>query len=124
MGKSTQCAKAAQEFDFVHISAGDLLRDKAESSASYRDFINKSMEHSVLTPPKLMVGLLEERIDVARAEGKTRLLIDGFPRNVPQAVEFEKKVKISLSYSLRMRADLLDSCSFPWDTPQFPSPVR
>ena len=67
MGKSTQCAKATQEFDFVHISAGDLLRDKAKSSASYRDFINKSIKYSVLIPPKLMVGLLEERIAIAIA---------------------------------------------------------
>ncbi|KAH8799639.1 cytidylate kinase [Xylogone sp. PMI_703] len=91
VGKGTQCAKAAQEFDFVHISAGDLLREEAKSETSpYRDFINKSIQHSVIIPAQLTTLLLQKRMNVARAEGKTRFLLDGFPRSVEQAVEFEK----------------------------------
>lgn len=93
MGKGTQCANAAQEFDFVHISAGDLLREEAKSSDSpYKDFINKSFLNSVTIPAQLTVSLLEKRIKAERAQGKTKFLLDGFPRSVEQALEFERKV--------------------------------
>lgn len=102
VGKGTQCAKAAEEFDFVHISAGELLTDEAEDEGSpYRDFIKKSIANSVLVPPRLILSLLEKMMNPALEEGKTRFLLDGFPRNVPQAVEFEKKVQISLCIVLK-----------------------
>jgi UMP-CMP kinase len=98
VGKGTQCAKAALEFDFVHICAGDLLRDEASSPASpWKDFIPKSIEHSVLIPAQLTYSLLEKRMNASTAEGKTRFLLDGFPRSVEQALEFEKKVQIPSS---------------------------
>ena len=95
VGKGTQCIQAAREFGFCHTSAGDLLRDEAESSTSpYRDFINKSIQHSVIIPSQLTTHLPEKRIKAARAEGKTKFLLDGFPRSIDQILEFEKKVQI------------------------------
>ncbi|KAL8866512.1 MAG: hypothetical protein Q9198_008858, partial [Flavoplaca austrocitrina] len=51
VGKGTQCARVAKEFDFCHISVGDLLREEAKSPTSpYRDFIPESIQNSVLLP--------------------------------------------------------------------------
>ncbi|KAL9632746.1 MAG: hypothetical protein Q9204_003662 [Flavoplaca sp. TL-2023a] len=48
VGKGTQCARVAKEFDFCHISVGDLLREEAKSPTSpYRDFIPESIQKSI-----------------------------------------------------------------------------
>ena len=39
-GKSTQCAKLVANYGFVHLSAGNLLREEIESGSSTADYIN------------------------------------------------------------------------------------
>jgi UMP-CMP kinase len=46
----------------------------------------------VIIPAQLTTSLLEKKIEAARAEGKTKFLLDGFPRSIEQALDFEKKV--------------------------------
>lgn len=95
VGKGTQCARVAKEFDFCHIFVGDLLREEAKSSASpYIDFIPESIKKSVLLPAQLTTLLLKQEMKRAQAEGTRRFLLDGFPRSVAQAVNFELKASI------------------------------
>ena len=92
VGKGTQCARIANEFDFCHISVGDLLREEARSSTSpYRDFIIESFEKSVIIPPGLTTSLLQKEMHKMQDGGKRRFLLDGFPRDVPQVIDFEYK---------------------------------
>lgn len=89
----TQCTLLAEEFDLHHISVGDLLRDEAKRTTSpYRDFIPESIEKSVLLPAQLTTQLISQEINRVQAQGKRGVLLDGFPRSVAQAVDFEHKV--------------------------------
>jgi hypothetical protein len=93
VGKGTQCALLAQDLGFQHISVGQLLREEAERPGSeFKDFIGESFKHNITTPPWLTTVLLGKEMDKAVAEGKNRLLIDGYPRSVEQAEMFEEKV--------------------------------
>jgi len=93
VGKGTQCARAAKEFDLCHISVGDLLRAEAECPTSpYGDFISESIEKSVLIPPQLTTHLLHEQMEKAQATGQRKFVLDGFPRNLPQITDFEAKI--------------------------------
>jgi adenylate kinase family enzyme len=95
IGKSTQCTLVAKKFDFHHISVGDLFREEAVSSTSpYRDFINESINKSVLLPAQLTTYLLKQQMRTAQARGTQRFLLDGFPRSVDQAAGFDLKVMI------------------------------
>ena len=95
VGKGTQCARVAKEFDFHHICVGDLLREEAKSPTSpYRDLIPESISKSVLLPAQLTTMLLKREIGRAQADGVTRFLLDGFPRSVVQATDFESKAHI------------------------------
>jgi adenylate kinase family enzyme len=97
VGKGTQCALLAQEFDFHHISVGDLLREEDKSLTSpFRGFISKSIKNSVLLPAQLTTDLLKREMSKAQAAGKHRFLLDGFPRSVKQAADFELKVAIAI----------------------------
>jgi adenylate kinase family enzyme len=78
---------------------GDLLREEAKSSTSpYRDFIPESIEKSVLLPAQLTTLLLKREMDRAQAEGARKFLLDGFPRSVVQAADFELKVSVCRSW--------------------------
>jgi adenylate kinase family enzyme len=93
VGKGTQCGRLAQEFGFCHISVGDLLRQEAKNSSSpFKDFIPESIQKSVLLPASFTTELLSKEMGSAQAEGKRRFLLDGFPRSVEQATDFESKV--------------------------------
>lgn len=100
VGKGTQCARIAKDFDFCHISVDDLLREEAKSSASpYRHFISESIKKSVLLSTQLTTLLLKQEMKRAQTEGTWKFLLDEFPRSVAQAIDFELKASI-LQYLL------------------------
>ncbi|KAK5633382.1 hypothetical protein RRF57_009096 [Xylaria bambusicola] len=95
VGKGTQCVLAAEEFNFQHVSVGDLLRTEQSSPGSiFRDFISESIRKSVTVPATLTMTLLEKKLQSVQAQGKAMILLDGFPRSVEQLKTFEEQVRI------------------------------
>ena len=93
MGKGTQCAQLAQDLKFQHLSVGDLLREEIDRLGSpFASFINESIQSSVIIPAQLTVNLLKTKMNVSKTQGKSRFLIDGYPRSMDQAVMFEEEV--------------------------------
>jgi len=89
-GKGTQCANLVKDFGFVHLSAGDLLREERQRKGSqYGDLINNYIKEGKIVPAKITIALLENAM--AKSPSK-RFLIDGFPRKMDQAKKFEKTV--------------------------------
>jgi adenylate kinase family enzyme len=94
--KRTQCAMLAEEFGFYHISVGNVLREKAARPESlYQDFIIESTKRSILLPAQLTTELLRQAISNAHSQGRPMFLLNSFPRNVAEAVDFESKVRSS-----------------------------
>lgn len=90
-GKGTQCKLLADKYHFVHLSAGDLLREeRARPGSEYGDLINEYIEQGKIVPMHITIGLLR-RAMIEAGEGG-RFLVDGFPRDVEQGVEFERRV--------------------------------
>jgi len=89
-GKGTQCANLVKDFGFVHLSAGDLLREERRRKGSqYGELINNYIKEGKIVPAKITIALLENAM--AKSKSK-RFLIDGFPRKMDQAIKFEKTV--------------------------------
>jgi UMP-CMP kinase len=89
-GKGTQCARLVQDFGFVHLSAGDLLREEQQRPGSeYGELIQNCISEGKIVPMEVTIGLLEKRIIESDSN---RFLIDGFPRQLNQALAFEKEV--------------------------------
>ncbi|KAK4202259.1 putative uridylate kinase [Triangularia verruculosa] len=95
-GKGTQCANLVSDFKFHHLSAGDLLRAEQERPGSqYGQLIKDCIKDGAIVPMEVTVALLENAMADAIARSgsrKARFLIDGFPRKMDQAFEFEKVV--------------------------------
>ncbi|EIW85295.1 ADK-domain-containing protein [Coniophora puteana RWD-64-598 SS2] len=101
VGKGTQCSKLVEKFEFCHLSAGDLLRAEQDREGSqFGDLIKTCILEGTIVPMEVTIKLLENamRAELARrntgawSDGKGRFLIDGFPRQMDQAQEFDKTV--------------------------------
>ncbi|QNQ00639.1 YALIA101S02e14686g1_1 [Yarrowia lipolytica] len=95
-GKGTQCEKLVNEYGFVHLSAGDLLREEqSRPNSQYGKLIADCIKAGDIVPQEVTIGLLKNAMKESVAKGKTRFLIDGFPRKMDQALKFEEDVAVS-----------------------------
>lgn len=77
-GKGTQCEKIVREFGYVHLSAGDLLREERKSGSEHGQMIDEHIRNGTIVPVEVTCSLLEKAMH--RSE-ENHFLIDGFPRN-------------------------------------------
>lgn len=97
-GKGTQCTRLANDLDLVHVSVGDLLRALAEEPLAEKNaHIHAAMSNGSLVSPAYVQNILGGYLDQLVLKGRTRFLIDGFPRSEQQAQIFQDQA----SYSLR-----------------------
>jgi len=77
------CNKIVDTFNFVHLSAGDLLRAEQESGSDNAALINSFIRDGKIVPVEITVMLIKNAMERAMAaeEPKSRFLVDGFPRN-------------------------------------------
>ncbi|KAL1530342.1 hypothetical protein AB1Y20_001251 [Prymnesium parvum] len=89
-GKGTQCEKIAHEFNLVHISTGDMLRQAAEDeSDELGQQAKEHMEAGELVPDQLIIDMVAKRLNEPDCK-EHGWLLDGFPRTEAQAKEMQK----------------------------------
>jgi UMP-CMP kinase len=93
-GKGTQSANLVRDYGFVHLSAGDLLREEQDKEGSkYGQLIKDYIKDGLIVPMEVTVKLLENAMRAKLDKNGTgKFLIDGFPRKMDQAVFFEETV--------------------------------
>jgi len=79
-GKGTQCARISEEFRWVHLSAGDLLRAERAKGSELGDQIDHHIKNGTIVPVEVTCSLLENAM-IANKDVTNDFLIDGFPRN-------------------------------------------
>ena len=77
-GKGTQCTRLVEEFGFVHLSAGELLRGEIRQASQDGALIQKLIDEGKIVPVDITCRLLQKSME---ASSSNRFLIDGFPRN-------------------------------------------
>jgi adenylate kinase len=82
-GKGTQAKMMQQHLQLPHVSSGDLLREAVKRKSEIGLQAKKYMDRGELVPDELVVRTIEER--VRQRDCRDGFIIDGFPRNVPQA---------------------------------------
>uniref|UniRef100_A0A0N5A348 UMP-CMP kinase n=1 Tax=Parastrongyloides trichosuri TaxID=131310 RepID=A0A0N5A348_PARTI len=79
-GKGTQCAKIQKEFGYIHLSAGDLLREERNREGSeYGELIENHIKNGTIVPVEITCALLKNAMEANK--GAKGFLVDGFPRN-------------------------------------------
>ena len=84
-GKGTEAAKIKSDYNMPHISTGDLLRAEV---AKGNEEINKLMSTGGLVSDDIVLNLLKNRI--MEPDCNNGYILDGFPRNVDQAIAYDK----------------------------------
>ncbi|KAI8922607.1 adenylate kinase-domain-containing protein [Entophlyctis helioformis] len=89
-GKGTQCVRLAKEFNYAHLSAGDLLREEVATGSELGKQLNVLMKEGKIVPMNVTLRLLRSAMErVGECDG---FLVDGFPRQLDQAIAFEDQV--------------------------------
>ncbi|CAF0730599.1 unnamed protein product [Didymodactylos carnosus] len=71
--------KMEQKYGYVHLSAGDLLREEcANKESKYGQLINDHIKGGQIVPVEITCKLLEQAMNKS---DKQNFLVDGFPRN-------------------------------------------
>ncbi|XP_064194228.1 adenylate kinase isoenzyme 5 [Anguilla rostrata] len=106
-GKGLQCEKIEERYGLRTLSPGDLLHSEMQADSERGRFIRDVLERGEQLPVDLMMELLGEAMAGSPFQGKG-FLIDGFPRDVRQAEEFEAKIgEPSLVLLLECPTDVL-----------------
>ncbi|XP_078502792.1 adenylate kinase isoenzyme 1 isoform X1 [Lissotriton helveticus] len=90
-GKGTQCEKIVAKYGYTHLSSGDLLRAEVKAGSERGKKAAAIMEKGDLVPLDMVLDMLKDAM-MAKANESKGFLIDGYPRDVQQGQEFEKKI--------------------------------
>lgn len=90
-GKGTQAKMIAEKYQIPHISTGDIFRANIKNGTELGKEAKGYMDRGELVPDELTVRILLDR--VAQEDCKNGYILDGFPRNIPQAEVLEKELE-------------------------------
>ena len=100
-GKGTLAARLVEEFGFVHLSTGDILREEVKKGSELGRLAKGYMERGELVPDEVILGMVRERVD-DKSDG---FLFDGFPRTIAQAEGLEGILPVHLVIYLELPAE-------------------
>lgn len=89
-GKGTQSEKLIQKYNLHHISTGELLRDHIARQTELGKLADSYISKGQLIPDDLMIDILANTIDSEPAVRERGVILDGFPRTIPQAEALKK----------------------------------
>ncbi|HEX7030454.1 MAG TPA: adenylate kinase [Gammaproteobacteria bacterium] len=82
-GKGTQAKKLVEKYGIPQISTGDLLREALAAGTQLGKKAKAAMDAGQLVSDEIVLGIIRERLK--KPDAKNGFIMDGFPRNIPQA---------------------------------------
>lgn len=109
-GKGTQAAMLAKALNIPAISTGDALRREVEAQSEIGKLAKSFMNSGQLVPDQVVLDIVKGR--VAQDDCKTGFILDGFPRNLNQAIMLEESLasinkKISLALDFQVEDEIV-----------------
>ncbi|GAA3965300.1 adenylate kinase [Actinomadura viridis] len=87
-GKGTQAQFIASHLSIPKISTGDIFRANVSGGTELGRQAKKYMDRGDLVPDEVTIAMVRDRL--AEDDARDGFLLDGFPRNVPQAETLKK----------------------------------
>ena len=89
-GKGTQAKRLVDRFGMAHLSSGDIFRAEKASGSPLGAKLAGFMAAGALVPDEIVVEIMAKAI--TSADGPAGLMLDGFPRTVPQGQALDKQL--------------------------------
>ncbi|NOQ68991.1 MAG: adenylate kinase [Gammaproteobacteria bacterium] len=86
-GKGTQAKYLTDKYHIPEIATGDLLRAAVAAQTPLGRQAKTIMDAGQLIPNDIVIGMIRERI--ARPDADQGFVLDGFPRNIAQAIALD-----------------------------------
>ena len=96
VGKGTIARKVAELTPLEHLSIGSLLRKQVDRKTKLGLAAKKIMAKGALLPDKLVLPMVKRVL-----KKKSAVILDGFPRDVEQAVMFDEFEEVDLVIYLK-----------------------
>ena len=127
-GKGTQAKNIIKRYNLGHISTGAILRDHIRQETPIGLKIKDGMDAGQLVDDELIISIVKEV--VAQPELENGYILDGFPRTLEQAKEFDKFERIDLAVYVKVDDKIVidrltgrlecDSCAQMYHVKSFP----
>lgn len=88
-GKGTQADILVKEYNFEHISTGDMIRKEIALATPLGKEVESCIKQGNLVSDELIIKLVEQVLK----KGNSHRILDGFPRTIPQAQSLEVSLK-------------------------------
>jgi len=90
-GKGTQSKLVSKKYNIPHISTGDLLRNEIQTCSELGKSIKLEIDKGHFVSDEIIFDLLKNRLN--QDDCKNGYILDGFPRNLNQAREYDKMLE-------------------------------
>lgn len=91
-GKGTQAEQIVRDYCVVHVSTGDMLRAAVANQTELGLKAKAFMDAGALVTDELVIGIVRERLGAEDIQ-TDGVLLDGFPRTLPQAEALGKAME-------------------------------
>jgi adenylate kinase len=105
-GKGTQAKRIAERHHIVQLATGDMLRAATASGSELGLKIKTIMDSGQLVSDDIIIAMIAERI--GERDCRNGFILDGFPRNVPQAEALDKMLaerRLRLDHVILLEVD-------------------
>lgn len=99
-GKGTQAKLLCKGYDLVHISVGDIFRWHIGHKTKLGSKVQRYLNEGRLVPDEMVADVVKERLNVH--DWRYGFVLDGFPRNAPQAEFFLENFDIDAVIALEL----------------------
>ncbi len=103
-GKGTMAGKICNEYNFISISTGDIIRENVAKHTTLGQLFEGYISKGHLVPDELIIELVKDRL--SKDDVKNGYILDGFPRTVAQAealqnfAQIDKVILIDTDYEV------------------------
>lgn len=105
-GKGTQSEMLVENFDYIHISTGDLLRE-LDKTTPLGKMVESLLKEGKMIDDDIVLDLLKGKMETLNGRP---FILDGFPRNIAQAESLELLLK-----DLNLSLDAVIELDVPYD---------
>lgn len=99
-GKGTQGELLSDRFDIPIIGAGELFRAEIAEQSPLGRVLQDYVESGLLAPDEVVNAVIAQRLK--KFDLSKGFLLDGYPRNVEQATQLDRIVKVNLAISIKL----------------------
>lgn len=87
-GKGTQAAMLSKKLEIAAISTGEVLRKEVAQQSEVGKAAQSYMNSGKLVPDEVVINIIKKQLLETGCENG--FILDGFPRNIEQAIELDK----------------------------------